>query len=74
MLAPETHKVQNTSIVNANEFLSLPIVAEAFMERITSAELVRDFSRHTDTARCGSYRHHAARSRAPRSPQCGEVS
>jgi PHD/YefM family antitoxin component YafN of YafNO toxin-antitoxin module len=28
----------------------LPIVAEAFMERITSAELVRDFSRHTDTA------------------------
>jgi PHD/YefM family antitoxin component YafN of YafNO toxin-antitoxin module len=42
--------VQNTSIVNANEFLSLPIVAEAFMERITSAELVHDFSRHTDTA------------------------
>jgi hypothetical protein len=31
-------------------FLPPPIVAEAFMERITSAELVRDFSRHTDTA------------------------
>ena len=42
---PEAHKVQNTSIVNTTELASAAHSDRALMEWITSAELLRDFSR-----------------------------